>query len=60
MVRAPLFGPLSPTERPGEYHVLLDGARSSFVIAVADHADLDPTPLSWTWSANLNHPALSR
>lgn len=57
MTRVPLFGQRSPSRVPGEHAVLLDGLSASFVISVADSADvnLDQEPLSWAWSANVQH-----
>lgn len=57
MTLVPLFGQCSPSHVPGEHAVLFDGLGASFIISVADSADinLEQEPLSWAWSANVQH-----
>ncbi len=55
LVKVPLFGQSPIEQPPGSHAVLLDGQEASFAISAMEHAELGDGPLSWSWSANLNH-----
>ena len=59
LVHVPLFGATDRPKYPGSHSVLLDGRKVSFSISVTeDPRELKDTPLSWSWSADLNHSVI--
>jgi len=56
LVPVPLFNQNRSAEVPGQYTVLLDGRTSSFALCSSESDPFGSNdPLSWSWSANLNH-----
>ena len=59
LVHVPLFSVQAASQQPGTHAVLLDGQLASFTFSVCDDSrELEDKPLSWAWSADVNHAVI--